>query len=72
MPEIPGTNAYYSIDEMIESARADLARRRRVYAAKLRDHEITAVAANHAIQIQRVTVITLEQVKAMHWTKVSA
>lgn len=72
MPDIPGTNAYYSIDELIENARADLTRRRRVYAAKLRDHEITATEANRAIQIQRVTVLTLEQVKAMHWRTMPA
>lgn len=64
---IPGTNAEFTIDDMIKEAHRELGMRKRVYWGRVSDGKMTVEQMNRQINLQHAILLTLEQVKAMHW-----
>lgn len=63
----PGTNAIYSIDDQIREARRELKMRERVYWGRVERGQMTVEEMNRYTKLQKAIILTLEQVKAMHW-----
>ena len=63
----PGTNAQYTIDDMIREAKRELTMRHKVYWGQVERGVKTREEANRLIHLQQAIVDTLVRVKAWHW-----
>lgn len=63
----PGTNATYTIDDMIREAKRELNMRHKVYWGRIDRGLMTREEANRLIQLQEAIVDALVRVKAWHW-----